>query len=163
MWWFCLGLGRNSMKICFTASSGGHIEEISRLHGLKKENNIFLFTEKSNCGEIDWCNQVYFVNQVNRTEWKFIFKFIVLLIKSFLVLKKENPDVIISTGALITVPICLWGKILHKKIIYIESFARVNKSSLTGKLMYRVADLFIVQWREMLNIFPDATYCGGML
>jgi UDP-N-acetylglucosamine:LPS N-acetylglucosamine transferase len=75
---------------------------------------------------------------------------------------KEKPDTIISTGALVTFPICLLGKLMRKRIIYIESFARVDTASLTGKLMYRIADLFIVQWEELLKIYPKAMYGGGI-
>ena len=52
--------------------------------------------------------------------------------------------------------------IFRKKIIYIESFARCNKPSLTGKIMYKFADIFIVQWEEMLEFFPKAMYGGGI-
>lgn len=47
-------------------------------------------------------------------------------------------------------------------IIYIESFARVDEASLTGKLMYPLADLFLVQWEDMLKVFPKAIYAGGI-
>ena len=85
-----------------------------------------------------------------------------LFVRSFLLLKRENPDCIISTGALASYPICKLGKMRGKKIIYIESFARVDTPSLTGKLMYGVADIFIVQWEEMLQFFPNAIYGGGI-
>ena len=51
---------------------------------------------------------------------------------------------------------------MHKKIIFIESFARVDGSSLTGKLMKKVADLYIVQWKELLESVPNAVYGGSI-
>ena len=51
---------------------------------------------------------------------------------------------------------------MRKKIIYIESFARVDNASLTGKLFYKIADVFIVQWEELLKIYPKAIYGGGI-
>jgi UDP-N-acetylglucosamine:LPS N-acetylglucosamine transferase len=74
----------------------------------------------------------------------------------------EKPDCIISTGALATFPICIFGKLFGKKVIYIESFARVDECSLTGKLMKGVADLYIVQWEELLQFVPNAVYGGGI-
>ena len=50
------------------------------------------------------------------------------------------------------------GKIFGKKIIYIETFANINKKTLTGKIIYPVADLFIVQWKKMLEFYPKAVY-----
>ncbi|WP_455714727.1 PssD/Cps14F family polysaccharide biosynthesis glycosyltransferase [Anaerosporobacter sp.] len=149
-------------KICFAASSGGHLEEISRLKEIEKEYSSFLLTEKGNFNELDFTEKVIYVSQINRREKLFVFKFIALFFKSFQILIKEKPDCIISLGALATYPICLLGKIMGKKIIYIESFSRVDAPSLSGKLMYRIADLFIVQWRELLEYFPKAVYGGGI-
>lgn len=149
-------------KICFAASSGGHLEEISRLAKIKGFKEAFLLTEKGEFNELNFCDKVYYVNQINRKELFFLPYFIGLFVKSFVILIKEQPDCIISTGALATFPICIMGKIMRKQIIYIESFARVDSPSLTGKLMYNIADLFIVQWEEMLRFFPKAVYGGGI-
>lgn len=149
-------------KICFAASSGGHLEEISRIKELCNQNKDFVLTERGDYEAINWCKTVYYVNQINRKEQLFLLKFICLFFRSFYIFLKEQPDVLITTGALATVPICLIGKILRRKIIYIESFARVEEGSLTGKIMYKVADLFIVQWEELLKIYPNAVYGGGI-
>ena len=61
-----------------------------------------------------------------------------------------------------TYPVCLLGKMRKIHIIYIESFARGDEASLTGKLMYPLADLFLVQWEDMLKVFPKAIYAGGI-
>ena len=68
----------------------------------------------------------------------------------------------ITTGALIAYPFCVIGKMMGAKIIYVESFARVKKPSLTGKLLYPFADLFIVQWEDMLEKYPKAVLGGGI-
>lgn len=149
-------------KICFTASSGGHLEEISRLIEVAKDNESFLVTEKGGFQEINFCEKVYHVNQLNRKEKLLLFKLIQVFWQSWKILIKEKPKSIISTGALATIPICVLGKIMGKKIIYIESFARIDSPSLTGKLMYHIADLFIVQWEEMLKVFPKAKFGGGI-
>lgn len=150
------------MKICFTASSGGHLEEITCLRDLCQDRDSFLITEE--CGELKtaWNDDVYFVPQINRKEKGFLLHFIKLFFKANRIIKKEKPDYIISTGALATYPVCVIGKLRKVKVIYIESFARVDEASLTGKLMYPIADLFLVQWEEMLEIFPKATYGGGI-
>lgn len=153
---------KENIKICFTASSGGHLEEISRLDIIKSKYNVFLITEKNSFEELEFCDKNYYLPQINRKELLFIFKFIYIFCKSLKIFLSENPDVVISTGALSTVPICLISKIFRKKIIYIESFARCNKPSLTGKIMYKFADVFIVQWEEMLEFFPKAIYGGGI-
>jgi hypothetical protein len=57
---------------------------------------------------------------------------------------------------------CYWGKMLGKKIIYFETFARVTDKTISGKLVYPIADLFFVQWESMLKIYPKALYKGGL-
>ena len=76
----------------------------------------------------------------------------------------ERPDIIISTGVLATIPMLYIGHIFNKKVIYIESFAKINSPTQTGKLIYKnkIADRFYVQWPEMLKIYPDAIYIGGI-
>ena len=149
-------------KYCFAASLGGHLEEIACLKEIAKGNESFLLTEKGGFQEISFCNKTRHVIQINRKEKTFPLKFILLFFQSLKIILEEKPDCSISTGALATFPICVWGKLLGKKVIYIESFARVDEPSLTGKLMYHVADLFIVQWKEMMEFYPNAIYGGGI-
>ena len=149
-------------KVCCAASSGGHLEEISRLREIRDGYDCFLFTESGSFEELNFCEKVYYVKQINRKEKGFLFHFLQLWMHADTIMKKEDPDCIISTGALATFPICVIGKLRKKKVIYIESFARVDGSSMTGKLMKAVADLYIVQWRELLDAVPNAVYGGGI-
>ena len=57
---------------------------------------------------------------------------------------------------------CYLGKLLGNKIIYIETFANRHSKTATGKLIYPIADLFIVQWEEMLELYPKAVYGGAI-
>lgn len=68
----------------------------------------------------------------------------------------------ITTGVLATVPLALLMKLFKGKLIYIESFAKVTSKTLSGKLLYKYADQFYVQWEEMLQLYPNAIYKGGI-
>ena len=50
--------------------------------------------------------------------------------------------------------------LLGSKIIYIETFANSTSKSKTGKLVYKFADLFIVQWESMKELYPDSVVGG---
>ena len=78
------------------------------------------------------------------------------------VLKKENPDLLISTGAAVAVPFFYLAKIMGKKLIYIEVYDRIDRSTMSGKLIYPIADCFIVQWEEMKRIYPKAINLGSI-
>ncbi|MDS2691976.1 PssD/Cps14F family polysaccharide biosynthesis glycosyltransferase, partial [Streptococcus pneumoniae] len=75
---------------------------------------------------------------------------------AYKILKKERPDLIISSGAAIAVPFFYIGKLFGSKTVYIEVFDRIDASTLTGKLVYPVTDRFIVQWEEMKKVYPKA-------
>jgi UDP-N-acetylglucosamine:LPS N-acetylglucosamine transferase len=78
------------------------------------------------------------------------------------VLGKEKPDIIISSGAAIAVPFFYLGKLFKARTIYIEIFDRIDTPTMTGRLVYPVADRFIVQWEEMKKVYPKAVNLGGI-
>ena len=151
------------VKICFAASTGGHFEQLMMLKPLMKKYESFIITEKTKYNtskekEIP----MYFLKQVNRRELLFPLYMIVDTIKSIGIYIKEKPDIVITTGVLSMIPICIISKMLKKKLIYIESFAKINSPTLTGKFLYKYADQFYVQWEEMLEIYPNAIFKGGI-
>lgn len=149
-------------KACFISSSGGHFEQLMMLKPLMNKYNGFIVTEKTSYNISNNEMNVYYLKQVNRREFTFLYNILINTVISFKIFFKEKPDVVISTGVLATIPMCLIAKAFGKKLIYIESFAKVNSPTLTGNLLYRFADQFYVQWEEMLDIYPDAIYKGGI-
>lgn len=150
-------------KICLISSSGGHFEQLLCLKPLNENFNIFFVTEKTKYNKNDKKIK-YFVKQVNRKEILFIPNMIMIFFKSLYIYIKEKPDVIISTGVLSTIPMLFIGYFFKKQIIYIESFAKINSPTMTGKLIYKkkIANQFYVQWKTMLEFYPDAIYKGGI-
>ncbi len=84
------------------------------------------------------------------------FKLIYNCFKSLFLYLRIHPDYIITTGAHTAGPMCLIGKIFGSKVIYIETFANINTKTITGRLLYPVADRFIVQWPSMTKIYRDS-------
>ena len=150
-------------KICLVSSSGGHLEQLLCLRKLSEDYDCFILTEKTKYNKNDKKINHY-IMQVNRKEPLFLLKMIGIFNKSLYILLKENPDIIISTGALSSIPMMILGHILKKKVIYLESFAKINSPTMTGKFIYKhkVADRFYVQWETMKEIYPDAIYLGGI-
>ena len=124
------------------------------------KTNSFIITEKIDGIDIKGDN--YYLQQINRKEILFIIKILFNTFQSLLIFIKEKPDIVICTGALSTIPFCIIAKVFNSKLLYIESYAKVQTGSLTGRLMYLIADKFYVQWREMLNVFPKAIFKGGI-
>jgi UDP-N-acetylglucosamine:LPS N-acetylglucosamine transferase len=90
----------------------------------------------------------------------YIFKFPFNCLKSVYLYFKIRPNVIITTGAHTAVPMCYIGKLFGSKIIYIETFANIHTKTLSGRMIYPIANVFIVQWDSILKLYPKATLGG---
>ena len=153
---------KRNVKICFAASTGGHFEQLTMLKELMNKYDCFILTEKTIYNtQIDG-KKMYYLKQVNRKDKTVFLNLIANAFKSLGIFIKEKPDVVICTGVLAMIPMCLTAKLFGKKLIYIESFAKVTSPTETGKLMYKYADRFYVQWEQMLKVFPNAIYLGGI-
>lgn len=153
---------KKNKKICFAASSGGHFEQIAMLEPLMNKYDSFVMTEKTEYKAMIKGQKMYYLHQVNRKEKAVIIKLIINSFKSLNILVREKPDVIITTGVLAMIPLCLLGKLFGKKLIYIESFAKVSSPTKTGQFIYKFADRFYVQWESMKQFYPNAIYLGGI-
>ena len=158
----CDKRGGRVMKICLVSSSGGHWEELMCVKALADENSVFYVTEVGGQADSSNLDHLYQLPQINRHEKGFLWHFIQLFCSAGKILSNEKPDMVITTGALLAFPFCLLAKLRGAKIVYIESFARVHSKSLTGRLVYPFADLFLVQWEPMLKLYPKAKYIGGI-
>ena len=155
-------MSKMNKKICFAASSGGHFEQLMMLKPLMDKYDSFILTEKTKYTLSDETQDIMYMRQVNRREWNWIFAIIYNAIKSLFIFFREKPDVIVCTGALAMLPMCLICKMFRKKLIFIESFAKVTSATQTGKFLYKYADEFYVQWEQMLKVYPKAKYMGGI-
>ncbi len=77
-------------------------------------------------------------------------------------IRREKPDLIISSGAAVAVPFFYIGKLMGAKLIYIEVFDRIDKPTMTGKMVYPITDRFIVQWEELKKVYPKALNLGSI-
>lgn len=137
--------------------------EIMRLVPATEGNDLYVVTEKNRTSERTVAGfRHYYLLQQERRTLDFVFRYVWNIIVSLVYLLKERPDVILSTGAGAAYPTCRWGKMLGKKIIFIESLARTKNRSKTGEMTYRIADHFLVQWEEMLECYPKASYHGSV-
>lgn len=89
--------------------------------------------------------------------------FFVNLWEAWIVLRRERPSVMLSAGAGPIVPFALVGKLFGIPTVYIETLAQVVEPSLTGRIMYRLADKFFYQWKSLAPHFPRGVYGGLVL
>ena len=147
------------MQVCLACSAGGHLTELLQLekawHNYK---HFYISDRRANAIELSKKKKVYFVVCPRRNPLKLFINFI----QSFFIFLKEKPSVVISTGADTAIPICLIAKLFRRRVVFIESFCRIKEPSLSARIMYRLADLFLVQWPENLKFFPKAEFAGSV-
>ena len=148
------------MKVCLVGSSGGHLRHLYLLKPYWKNKDRFFVTfDKEDARSILKNEKVYKCYYPTNRNIKNLIRNTFL---AFKILKKERPDIIISTGAAVAVPFFYIGKLFKIKTVYIEVFDRIDKPTLTGKLVYPVTDKFIVQWEDMKKVYKKAVNLGSI-
>ena len=151
-------------KILFISSTGGHLSEMMQLKSLFTKYDYHIITEKTKSTlylKNKYKKRVnYLVYGTKDHFWIYPFKFIYNCFKSLILYIKIHPDYIITTGTHTAVPMCYLGKLFGSKIIYIETFANITTKTLAGRMIYPIADKFIVQWDSMKKLYPKAEVGG---
>ena len=149
-----------TLKVCIACSAGGHLmEAIQFLPALRGCRRFFVTFERQQIKDMLKGERIYFVIDPKRNPKKLMENFY----QAAKILKKEMPDVVLSTGAAAAVPLCYAAKMLGIKIIFIESLAAVQKPSLSGRAVYPLADLFVVQWKHLMKDYKKAVYGGSLI
>jgi UDP-N-acetylglucosamine:LPS N-acetylglucosamine transferase len=85
------------------------------------------------------------------------------LVKSFLIIRRERPDVVITTGSLPLALFSLISKLFGAKIIWVDSISQIGQISLSGRLVRPFSDLFFVQWPELARHNSKVRYDGELI
>jgi UDP-N-acetylglucosamine:LPS N-acetylglucosamine transferase len=107
----------------------------------------------------DMSSRTHFITHSER-DWKQL----VNLYEAWRILRREHPNVILSTGAGPAVPFALIGKLFFgTRVIFIETITRISTPSLAGRLMYWLADEFFYQWESLQPFFPRGRFLGRLI
>lgn len=148
------------LKVCMVGSSGGHLTHLTMLKSFLEDKNRFWVTFNKEDARSQLKNEkMYPCYYPTNRSLKALVKNTLLAWK---VVRKERPDLIISSGAAVAVPFFYIGKLFGAKTIYIEVFDRIDKPTITGKLVYPITDRFIVEWEDMKKVYPKAINLGSI-
>ncbi len=148
------------MKVCLAGSSGGHLAHLYMLKPFwEREERFWVTFPKEDAVSLLEEERMYSCYYPTNRSLKALIKNTFL---AWRILRKERPDLIVSTGAAVAVPFFYLGKIFGARTIYIEVFDRVDNPTVTGRLVYPITDLFIVQWDELKKFYPKAVNLGSV-
>lgn len=151
---------KKDIKICLVGSSGGHLAQLHMLKPFWQDKKRFWVTfDKKDARSLLDNEIVYHCYYPTNRNIKNLIRNTFVAWK---VLRKEKPDLIISTGAAVAVPFFYLGKLFGAKLVYIEIFDRIDKPTLTGRLVHPITDKFIVQWEEMKKVYKNSICIGSI-
>jgi len=145
------------MKICLVCAHGGHLTEMLQLMEAFEGHETFFVTYDS--VRTRQLERKYLLKDIGTNPWKMMSA----AFSIFKILYKERPNLIVSTGSEIGIPAFYLAKLFRIKTIFIESWTRVVQPSGTGRLVYPISDVFLVQWERLLTKYgKKAKYEGGI-
>lgn len=157
------------MRLLVVLGSGGHTKEMIRLVDLLGPGYEYSYLVAANDElspqKIRIPGPVY---KAVRPRWKTasllveVVQTVLSALQSLVVLLVVRPRAIISSGPGPAVPVSLLGKLLGVKVIFVETGSRVYELSTSGRILYRWADLFFVQWPDLQSKYPKAIYAGRL-
>ena len=155
------------MKLLVVLGEGGHTKEMLELVGSlgPKYRYAYVLVRGDELSEpkIGIPGAVYYVQRPRYKVHNLVMdgaKTLVCAAQALWVLMRERPRAVVTCGPGVAIPVCLLAKLLGIAVVFIETGSRVRRLSTTGRTLYRFADLFLVQWSELLASYPKAIYAG---
>ena len=149
------------MKICLVASAGGHLSQLLKIvQPVEKYDALVITTSEAVRENLTRLGRVHVVGECNRQHGLQVVK---VFFKCLAILRRERPDVVLSTGAAAGCMCCFLGKLMGAKIVWVDSITNVDHLSLSGRMVRHIADLFLVQWPELAGKYRGTEYIGTIV
>jgi len=138
------------MRLLLACSGGGHLKEGINALSMFHYTELGVFTYQTPGVEKTVKARWFFTVNPSRNPVKYV----KVLLDSVRTLKAFNPDIVVSTGAGMTLPILALARAQGIKTVFIESAAQVVNPSLSARLAYTFVDEFYYQWSSLRKFFP---------
>lgn len=141
-----------SVRVLAIASGGGHWTQLLRMRPAWEGCDVAYATThpgyRKDLLSSDGHDQPRFhvVPDANLSQK---FRLVHQLLVVILIMIRERPDVVISTGASVGYFALRLGKLLRARTVWVDSIANAAELSLAGQRAGRYADLWLTQWPEL--------------
>ena len=140
--------GRTRPRLLAVSSGGGHWTQLQRLRPAFEGSEVVWLTTQH--GHRSSVGDDGFRTVVEANRWQ-KWKALRCAVGVFVVVVRERPDVIVSTGALPGFFALAFGKLIRAQTIWIDSIANADELSMSGQHAGRVSDLWITQWAHLAS------------
>lgn len=149
------------MKVCLVASAGGHLAQLQALAAAYEGFPVVWVTSlEVGADRLRKQGRTYVVGECNRQQ---PINTLCVLWRCWRLVWIERPDVVLSTGAAPGFLVCLFGRLLGARVVWVDSIANARKMSLSGRMIRPFAHLVLSQWPEVAAKYPNVEYAGETL
>ena len=147
-------------RILLVSSGGGHWVQLLRLRPAFAGHRVAYVTVlDSYRTDVDEGVPFYVIRDATR--WNKI-GLVIMCLQLLLIILRERPKLIVSTGAAPGYFALRLGKLIGAKTIWLDSIANVEQISMTGTLVQKYADLWLTQWAHLAKE-NGPTHLGAVL
>ena len=149
------------MKLLFVSSSGGHLAQLMSLRPWWHDHErIWVTSDKPDAHSLLADEEVVFAHEPTTRS-------LTNLVRNFRLawrtIKRERPDVVVSTGAGVAPPFFLAAAMQRVQRVYLEVYDRIESATLSGRLCYPLSNRFLLQWEEQQRLYPKGIQVGRVL
>lgn len=149
------------MKILLVASTGGHLGQLLTMRSWwEKHDRHWVTFEKPDAVAALAAERVTWAHHPVTRNIPNALRNLGLAVR---ILRTDRPDVVVSTGAGVSLPFFIVARFLRIHTVYIEVFDRVDSATLTGRLSYPLSDAMCGQWPQQRRLYPEAVVIGPTL
>lgn len=144
------------IKLLAISSGGGHWVQLLRIRKAFRNCDVTYVTVSNSYASDVSDGKFYTINDATR--WNRI-GLIEVAIRVGMIIRKERPDVVISTGAAPGYIALRIGRLTGARGIWLDSIANVEELSLSGRKIAKYADLWLTQWPHLAK--PEGPHFLG--
>ncbi|XHR81911.1 MAG: PssD/Cps14F family polysaccharide biosynthesis glycosyltransferase [Gloeotrichia echinulata GP01] len=146
------------LKLMLVCTSGGHFATMKSLRSFwSVHDRVWVSDRQKDTTILDKEERVHWLPYQAPRD---VLGLLLNIPETLRILRREKPDLVISTGASLAINFGFLAKIMGIKFIFIESISRPNELSISGKLVYLISDEFYVQWPELCQKYNKAIFRG---
>jgi UDP-N-acetylglucosamine:LPS N-acetylglucosamine transferase len=152
--------------VLLVCSTGGHLLQLFALRGAWEGfPRVWVTFDKSDARSLLADERVVFAHGPTNRNFGLLAVRNLLRngLTAFRVLRAERPKVVLTTGAGVAVPFAWLGRLLGARVVYVESLTRIERPSLSCRLITPVASRIYAQWPELTQAVPRARYLGSVV
>ena len=146
--------------LLLVCSSGGHLQQLLALRDAwDAYSHVWVTFDKSDARSLLGGERVVYAHWPTNRSLRNLVRNLLVARRT---LRAVRPRVVLTTGAGVAVPFAWLARLRGTRVVYVESFTRIEKPSLTCRLVAPVADRVYAQWPELLEAVPKARYAGSV-